>query len=97
MVVLSVGCSKPTEIVFGPEPLKQMAEQGEQFRKLSEEDRTVLAGDLTASEVGKLFGAEIKAVTGRTVGEMLVDARAWREKMKAAEAESKKRQAERMR
>jgi hypothetical protein len=94
LVVVIAGCSKPTDIVFGPEPLKQMSEQGEQFKKLPEDDRTLLVGYLTAAELGKAFGAEIKPATGRTVGEVLADARAWREKMKAAEAEAKKRQAE---
>lgn len=87
-------CNKPTDIVFGPEPLKQIAEQGDQFKKLSGEDRTLLVGYLTASELGKVFGAEIKPATGRTVGEVLSDARAWRERMKVAEVEATKRQAE---
>lgn len=92
--VLSAGCGKPTDIVFGPEPLKQIGEQGEQFKKLPEDDRMLLVGYLTAAEIGKVFGAEIKPATGRTVGEVLVDARAWREKMIAAEVEAKKRRAE---
>ncbi len=37
MVILALaliaGCSNPKDIVFGPEPLKQIAEQGDQFRK----------------------------------------------------------------
>ena len=49
-------CSKPTDIVFGPEPLKQMADQGEQFRKLPEADRQLLAGYLAASEMSKALG-----------------------------------------
>ncbi len=91
---LLLGCSKPTDIVFGPDPLKQIAEQGDQFKKLPEEDRTLLVRYLTVSELGKAFGADIKPATGRTVGEVLVDARAWREKMKASEAEAEKRRTE---
>lgn len=91
---LAAGCSKPEDIVFGPEPLKQMAEQGEKFKKLSEEDRTLLVAYLGVSQLGKVFGVEMKSPTGRTVGEVLVDARAWREKMKAAELEAKKHEAE---
>ena len=94
VLVLLLGCNKPTDIVFGPEPLKQMAEQGDQFKKLSEEDRMLLVGYLSVSELGRTFGADIKPATGRTVGEVLVDARAWREKMKAAEAEAEKRRTE---
>lgn len=88
------GCSNPNDIVFGPEPLKQMAEQGEQFKKLSEEDRMLLAGYLGLTEMSKAFGADVKPTAGRTVGEVLVDARAWKEKMKFAEQEAKKKAAE---
>jgi len=95
MIVLFVaGCSNPKDIVFGPEPLKQIAEQGEQFKKLSEEDRMLLVGYLTISEMGKLFGADVKPATGRTVGEVLADARVWKEKMKAAEADKIKQEKE---
>ncbi len=100
IVALSVlmGCSSPNDIVLGPEPLKQMAEQGDKFKKMSQEDRTLLASYLTVQEMGKLFGGADKAgattVVGRTVGEVMVDARAWKEKLKAQEAESKKREAE---
>jgi hypothetical protein len=87
-------CSKLQDIVFGPEPLKQIAEQGDQFRKLSEDERTLLVGYLTASQIGKSFGADVKSPTGRTVGEVLGDARVWREKMQAAAAESKRKEAE---
>jgi len=93
-VALFAGCSNPKDIVFGPEPLKQIAEQGDQFKKLSEEDRALLVGYLTITEMGKAFGADVKPATGRTVGEVLVDAKAWKEKMKAAEAEEKKKEAE---
>jgi hypothetical protein len=93
-LALLAGCSNPKDIVFGPEPLKQIAEQGDQFKKLSEEDRALLVGYLTITEMGKAFGADVKPATGRTVGEVLVDAKAWKEKIKAAEAEEKKREAE---
>lgn len=86
-------CSKPQDIVFGPEPLKQIGDQGEQFKKLPEEDRMLLVSYLGLSEMRKVFGGEAKPVTGRTVGEVLVDARAWKagvEAHKAAEAEKAK-------
>lgn len=98
MVILAlafiVGCDNPKDIIFGPEPLKQIAEQGDRFKKLSEEDRTLLVGYLTIAEMGKAFGADVKPATGRTVDEVLVDAKAWKEKMKAVEVEEKKREAE---
>lgn len=62
MVILALtfiaGCSNPKDIVFGPEPLKQIAEQGDQFKKLSEEDRALLVGYLTITEMGKAFGGK---------------------------------------
>lgn len=94
MLVFIAGCSNPEDIVFGPEPLKQIAEQGEQFKKLAEDDRTLLASYLAITEMGRAFGADVKPATGRTVGEVLVDARAWKEKLKASEAEAKKQEAE---
>lgn len=94
MLVLIAGCSNPEDIVFGPEPLKQIAEQGKQFKKLAEDDRTLLVSYLAISEMGRAFGADVKPATGRTVGEVLVDARTWKEKIKASEAEAKKQEAE---
>jgi hypothetical protein len=94
IVLFVAGCSNPKDIVFGPEPLKQIAEQGEQFKKLPEEDRMLLVGYLTISEMGKIFGGDVKPATGRTVGEVLADARIWKEKMKVAEAEKVKQEKE---
>ncbi|WP_048441061.1 hypothetical protein [Caenimonas sp. SL110] len=91
---LTLACSKPQDIVFGPEPLRQISEQGDQFKKLPEEDRTLLVAYLGVTQIGKAFGAETKSPTGRTVGEVLADARAWKERVQAAEAEAKKREAE---
>jgi hypothetical protein len=94
-VLLLCACSKPTDIVFGPEPLKQMAEQGEQFKKLPEEDRMLLAGYLGLKGMAKAFGAEdSKPAIGRTVGEVLVDARAWKTAMLEREAVQKKKDEE---
>lgn len=92
-LTLLSGCTDPHDIVFGPEPIKQIAEQGEKFKKLSEEERTLLVGYLTITEMGKAFGAEIKPSTGRTVKEVLADARIWKEKMEAAEKEAKLKKA----
>lgn len=85
------GCNSPNDIVLGPEPLKQMADQGDKFKSMSQEDRTLLAGYLTINAFAQ---SPDKPITGRTVGEVMVDARAWRDRMKAAEVESKKREAE---
>jgi hypothetical protein len=86
-ILLLTACSKPTDIVFGPEPLKQMAEQGDQFKKLPEEDRMLLVGYIGLKDLAKAFGSKgDKPVTGRTVGEVLADARAWKTTMKEQEA-----------
>lgn len=92
--VVAVGCSRPQDIVLGPEPLKQLADQGEQFRKLPEEDRALLAGYLALGEMASAFGGDVKSVTGRTVGEVLADARAWKADQDAKAAVEKQRQAE---
>jgi hypothetical protein len=80
--------------VLGPEPLKQLVEQGEKFKRMPEEDRMLLVGYLGVAEIGKAFGKETNPVTGRTVGEVMKDARAWKAKIKAAQVEQEKRDAE---
>jgi hypothetical protein len=94
IAVLIVGCSSPNDIVLGPEPLKQIAEQGDKFKRMSEEDRMLLVGYLSIGEMGKAFGNNTLSVTGKTVGEVMKDARAWKVKMKLQEAEQEKRNEE---
>lgn len=94
LLLVLTACSNPKDIVFGPEPLKEMAEKGDQFKKLPEEDRVLLAAYLGTLEIGKVFNADTKPVTGRTVGEVLVDAKAWKQKILDQEAKEKARQAE---
>lgn len=91
VVVLAAGCSSPNDIVLGPEPLKQLAEQGDKFKQMPEEDRMLLVGYLSIGEIGKAFGGNPVPVTGKTVGEVMKDARAWREKMKLQEVAQQKR------
>jgi len=71
-----------------------MAEQGDKFRTIPEEDRMLLVGYVTAMSIGSVLGGDVKPITGRTVGEVLGDARVWSEKMKVAKAEQEKRKAE---
>lgn len=82
LTLFIAGCGNPDEIVFGPEPLKQMAEQGEQFKKLSQDDRILLVGYLTHIEKEE-SGSYANLVAGRTVREVLIEA-----KKQKAEAES---------
>lgn len=92
--LLLTACGSPNDIVLGPEPLKQIAEQGDKFKRMPEEDRSLLVAYLGLAELGKKFGADIKSPTGRTVGEVMVDAKAWKEKLKAAAEVEKVREAE---
>lgn len=94
LLLTITSCSDPKDIVLGPEPLKQMAEQGDEFRKLSEEDRVLLAGYLGMMELGKAFNVEVKPIAGRTVREVLVDAREWQKKVKDNAAKEKAQEAE---
>jgi PHD/YefM family antitoxin component YafN of YafNO toxin-antitoxin module len=94
LVALTAACSKPEDIILGPEPLKQMTEQADQFKKLSEEDRKTLVAFVSLAEVGKrLSGKEPVAITGRTVAEVLADARKWKADQEiAAQAELKRQE-----
>ncbi len=87
-------CSDPKDIVLGPDPLAQLAEQGDKFKKLPQEDRALLVAYLGASEIGKAFGGALPSPTGRTVGEVLVEARAWKAKVEAAREEREKKRQE---
>lgn len=92
--ILISACGSPDDIVFGPEPLKQMAEQGDKFKRMSEDDRMLLASYLTLGQMSTALGGQTKSNTGRTVGEVMKDAKAWREKVKVAQVEQSKRDAE---
>lgn len=83
-------CTDPKQVILGPEPLKQMSEQGDTFRKLSEQDRMLLVGYLSATDLAKMFGGTPPMVTGKTVEEVLRDAGKWKEKMIRQEEEKKK-------
>jgi hypothetical protein len=93
-VLIIGGCSNPKDIVLGPEPLKQLSEQGDQIKKLPEEERTLLAAYLGANALGNLFGGQAKPVAGMTIGEVLVDAQAWKRKIQAEKVEAEKKEAE---
>jgi len=91
MLLILAGCSDPKDIVFGPEPLKQIAEQGDKFKNLPEEERKLLAAYLSLNEMGNLFGNKSNSVVGMTAGEVIVKAKEWQNQVQAAEAEQKKR------
>lgn len=87
-------CNSPKDIVLGPDPLKQLSEQGDQFRKLSEEDRKLLVGYLAAQSITAALSNKTPTSTGKTVGEALNDAAKWREQTTLEEAQQAKRDAE---
>ncbi|MDD5276762.1 MAG: hypothetical protein PHR16_11870 [Methylovulum sp.] len=88
-VLFLAGCSDPKDIVLGPEPLKQLSEQGAQIKKLSEEDRKLLAAYLAMDKMRSVFGGNSKSVAGMTIGEVIEEAKKVRENMLAKEAEEK--------
>ena len=83
MFALFTGCGDPDpkNIVFGPDPLKQREEQSDQFKKLSEEELGLLVGYLAVMEIRQAFGGNAKPATGRTVGEVLIDAKAMKQEL----------------
>lgn len=82
------------DVIFGPEPLKQISAEGHSFRQLAEEDRIMLVGYLVAQDLERVAGRNAPPATGRTVAEVLRDARAWRAALNSAEVEREKRAAE---
>ena len=83
LVVCLAACSDPKDIVLGQEPLKQMLEKPEAFKRLPESDRSMLVGYLMAQQMGRAFGGASTPdnVTGKTVGEVLIAATKWRDGM----------------
>lgn len=94
LVLMLTACNNPRDIVFGPEPLKQIAEQGDQFKKLSVEERELLVKFLTLHQLSTALGGNAKPITGRTVGEVLDDVKIWQDGLKASMEVEKKRAAE---
>lgn len=78
LFTLMLGCTDPSNILLGSEPLKQIGEQGELFSKLPEEDRKLLVAYLTTIEMGKTLNAATPIATGKTVKEVLIDAQKWK-------------------
>ena len=93
LVLLITSCSDPKDLVFGTDS-NLTTEQQKTFVKLPEEDRMLLAGYIGVNKMSEAFGGEAKPLAGRTVGEVLVEARAWKVKVLASEAEGKKQEAE---
>lgn len=75
MLVALAGCGKPGDIIFGADPLKQISDQGDKFKKLPENDRNMLVGYIMKTEMRRTMGAKnLPQITGKTVNEVLADA-----------------------
>lgn len=83
-ICLLSACSKPTDIVFGENPLQTITEHGEELRKLPQEDRELLARFIRAREMQTILPEAVSGdpaddggLSGRTVGEVLTMAQTW--------------------
>ncbi|HEY5801991.1 MAG TPA: hypothetical protein VIT92_17340 [Burkholderiaceae bacterium] len=68
----------PHAAVFHGDPLDQISQQGKLFKRLSYRDESDLRTYLANLRRGRVQGAAIGAVEGRTVANVLRDARVWR-------------------
>jgi hypothetical protein len=94
-ILTGSACSDPKSVVLGAEPLKQMAEQGDTFKRLAESDRVLLAKYIAVNDMAKAFGRPSEnQITGRTVGEVLVEAKKWETFQAEQAAIAVKREAE---
>jgi hypothetical protein len=95
LIFTILGCENPKDIIFGADPIKQISEQSSIFKKLPEEDRTLLVQYLLSNEMGKIFNAQyVNPTTGKTVSEVLIEANKWKEHLKEIELEKQKREEE---
>ena len=97
LVICLAACSDPKDIVLGQEPLKQILEKPDAFKRLSESDRSILVGYLMAQQMGRAFGGASAPdnVTGKTVGEVLTAATRWRAGMEEIAKAELQRKSER--
>jgi len=86
VVLAASACDRTPELVFGPEPLRQMTDDSAQFVEYSEGDRLLLLGYLNSIEVARSFGWQTKPAVGRPVDEVMDEARAWKKKLDAEAA-----------
>lgn len=94
LLLTSMSCKGPEDIVFGPDPIRQLREPNELLEELSIEDRTMLEGYLNSIEVSKSFKWPVKSAEGRRLGDVMKDARVWEERVKKQQADEEERLAE---
>jgi len=98
VVVLSTlilfGCSNPNNIRFGSDPSEDMEKNAKLLDKLPPEDLTLLNSYVVLySESAKASGKP-NPVVGKTVGEVLLDAKAWQKAQSATAVAQRAREAE---
>lgn len=71
-ILILSGCNDPNNIVLGIDPTKQLTEDS--IKKLSEEDRILLAQYLIRNELAKITNTSI-SLAGKTVGEVIKEAK----------------------
>jgi len=93
LAFLTISCSDPKDFIFSNEPLKQISDNPDIFKKLPEDERRLLAGYLAANELSGAFGSK-KQIAGLSVSDVLTDAKAWQQRIQDNAAETLKRQKE---
>ncbi|WP_430434783.1 hypothetical protein [Methyloversatilis sp.] len=71
-------CGNPNDVVFGPDPIGQVAGADSQFAHLTDEEHALLLDYLSHADTHASHGDERKAVTGKTLGAVLQEAHGWR-------------------
>lgn len=91
-MVMVVGCSKPTDTVIPSDINKWDTELAPAAKKLSEEDRKLLASFVMRVKVGQAFGKGEGIPFGMTVGEAIAEQKKWAEaqRIKAEEEQALK-------
>lgn len=90
------GCSKPTDAIIPTDVSKWDTELAPTVKKLSEEDRKLVAGYLVRAKLGEVFGKD-GIPLGTTVGQAIESQKAWlvEEERKAAEEKQLKERMQR--
>lgn len=93
MALFATACSDPKDFIFSNEPLKQISDNPDIFKRLSEDERRLLAGYLAANELSSAFGSK-KQIAGLSVSDVLNDAQAWQKRIQDSAEETLNRQNE---
>ena len=90
LLILSA-CSNPKDIRFGASPSDDMQKNEAKLKKLPPTDFALLTSYLNSAQASEIKGRPNPAV-GKTVAEVLDDARSWQKAQEIAAAEERERQ-----